>query len=331
MPLNRLAKSTARRLLHGTGWLRGVRFWNRRAFRILMYHDFPSMPGLQESLARQCAHIRRYYHVVSMLDVARHLHEGAPLPSNAVAVTVDDGSRDFLINAYPVFHAHKIPVTVYLVSGFLDRRFWFWWDQVIYLVGNSRRPAVELSFLGGLSESFSLETLEDRQETIERITKVLKKLNPDERRRAVEDQLAKMFEVDLPSDPPPSMAPLAWSEVRRLADNGVEVGAHTVTHSLLSTVLDPRDLHDEIHVSKKRIEEELKRPVAHFCYPYGKWGDFDDKAVAEVKQSGFLTAVTAEHGLNTRTSDPLRLKRFSVDPMFPEFYFHERVSGLHLG
>src|SRR5579864_7816253 len=100
--MTRRGKSMARILLHQAGWLRGIRFWNRNGFRILMYHDFPAVPGMQEALAKQCEHINRYYKVVTMSDIAKHLREGAPLAPNALAVTVDDGGRDFLFSAYPV-------------------------------------------------------------------------------------------------------------------------------------------------------------------------------------------------------------------------------------
>src|SRR5438094_716043 len=105
MKLNRFSKAMARTLLHRAGGLSGARCWNRGAYRILMYHDFPAIPGLQEALAKQCAHIARHYELVSMTDIGRYLREGKPLPKNALAVTVDDGHRDFFLNGYPVFQA----------------------------------------------------------------------------------------------------------------------------------------------------------------------------------------------------------------------------------
>src|SRR5882724_2515947 len=110
--------------------IRWARYWHRQGIRILMYHDFPSVSGLQDALTKQCAHIARYYNVVTLTDIGRYLREETALPKNALAVTVDDGNRDFLLNGYPIFHAHKIPVSVFLVSGFLDGQMWLWWDQV---------------------------------------------------------------------------------------------------------------------------------------------------------------------------------------------------------
>ena len=65
-----------------------------------------------------------------MKQVAAALHGGEPLPPKAVAITVDDGYRDFLLRAYPVFHEFEIPATVFLVSDFIDGTGMLWWDRL---------------------------------------------------------------------------------------------------------------------------------------------------------------------------------------------------------
>ena len=330
MQLKRQGKSVARTMLHRAGGLRGVRYWNRRGIRILMYHDFPSAPGLLDALAIQCAHIARDYEVVSLTNIGRHLREGTWLPKNALAVTVDDGNRDFLLNGYPVFHAHKIPVTVFLVSGFLDKQLWLWWDQIIYILEESRRSSVRLSLSGGQPPvAFPLETAAERQHAILIITEALKALPDEERTHVIEESLSKLLEVELPRQPPSRMAPMNWSEVRKLAESGIDFGAHTVTHPVLSRIRDPQGLIFEIERSKRRIEEELHRSVPHFCYPYGCWEDFNDQTLKVLEQCKFQTAVTAERGLNYRASHPFLLKRIPVEPMMPDFYFQESLAGLH--
>ncbi len=44
---------------------------------------------------------------------------GAPLPANAVAVTFDDGFRDFADNALPPLTARSLPVTLFVTTGAL--------------------------------------------------------------------------------------------------------------------------------------------------------------------------------------------------------------------
>lgn len=332
MQLKSYGKSLARALLHRAGGLRGVRYWNRRAFRILMYHDFPSVPGLQDALARQCAHIARHYQIVSLTDIGRYLREGISLPDNALAVTVDDGNRDFLLNAYPVFVAHKIPVTVFVVSGFLDGNLWLWWDQIRYVIERSRRTFFELPLSPGRPPvRFAIATPEQREQAISTITQSVKLLSNAERKQTLNGSLSALLDVELPQEPPPHLAPMNWSEVRQIVENGFEVGAHTVTHPVLSRIRDPQELLREIEQCKRRMEEEVRRPVLHFCYPYGHWEDFNDQTLEVLERCHFQTAVTAQHGLNYRGTHPFKLARLSVEPMLPEFYVQERLSGLHSG
>ncbi len=331
MPLKHLGKRTLRFLLHQAGGLQSVRYWNRNSFRILMYHDFPSIPGIEDALARQCAHLTKHYNLVSMTDIARYLREGAQLPKNALAITVDDGNRDFFINAYPVFQAHQIPVTVFLVSGFLDGDFWLWWDQIRYILERTKVPQFVFPILPGQPPViFKLETSDQRECAIETITRTLKYLTNNER-RPILSTLAETLNETIPIDPPSHMAPMTWAEVRQLGKHRVDLGAHTVTHPVLSRVTDPQNLFIEIDRSKKRIEQEIGQPVTHFCYPYGLKEDFNLETTKALDQCHFQTAVTALHGMNSYDSNPLCLKRLSVDVLLPEFYFKERVAGLHSG
>src|SRR5260370_27746941 len=113
-------KHVARVAFHKAGGVPMARWIHRKGLRILMYHRFSD----RDALARQCAHLRAHYAPVSMAQVAAWLEHGAALPQNALAITVDDGYRDFYQVAYPVFREHAIPATVYLVSEFLDRKLW---------------------------------------------------------------------------------------------------------------------------------------------------------------------------------------------------------------
>src|SRR6266404_6472556 len=139
------------------------------------------------------------------------------------------------------------------------------------------------------------------------------------------------MEVDLPAQLPPEWQPLTWDEVRRLQRQGVEFGAHTVTHPILTQLEDQAAIHAEISVSKQRVEAELGAPVLHFCYPNGKREDIGIAALEAVRRCGFLTSSTTIPGLNF-DANPLLLRRFTIDPSKPRAEFSALLSGLfHLG
>ena len=292
-----------------------ARWLNRKSLRILMYHRF----GDPVALAEQCAHIRAYYEPVSMAKVAAWLEGGDALPQNALAVTVDDGYRDFYRVAYPVFREFGIPATVYLVSDFVDRRLWLWVDQVRYCYRNGRAKLAEL------------ETEEDRNAAAFKLIESLKRVPNSERQRTLA-KLPKQLEVTLPQQAPQQYEPLRWDEVREMAatGTGIEFGAHTRTHPVLSRVKKADDLAEEIAGSKRRIEQQLDRTVNHFCYPNGSNEDFTDAAVQAVRGAGFRTSVTTEKGLIHSGVDPLRLPRIGVQPELDSDYFERCAAGFRV-
>jgi peptidoglycan/xylan/chitin deacetylase (PgdA/CDA1 family) len=255
-----------------------------------------------------------------MRDVARALHNGVSLPYKAVAVTVDDGYRDFL-NGYEVFRRYGIPVTVYLPTDFLDRRGWLWWDLLRYMIDNTRMNCVELSFGSTNRLRLDLADCSKRRQIFERLKLWAKHARNDERLLLLQD-LRRLLQIEPPAEPPEQDAPLSWHEVRALHGRGVEFGAHTKSHPILSRVSENAAM-DEIRGSKKRLEEELQSPVIHFCYPNGRLEDIGSFAVEDVKKAGFYTAVTTEYGFNTVHSNMFLLKRIGVEPEMPPYWFEE--------
>jgi peptidoglycan/xylan/chitin deacetylase (PgdA/CDA1 family) len=95
----------------------------KRRVTILAYHRLtPTVADVHFTI------LRRYYNPIRLqqyLD-ARRTNTLGRLPSKSVVVTIDDGHRS-IYGLKDVFAKHRIPVTVFLCSGFVEsgRRFWF--------------------------------------------------------------------------------------------------------------------------------------------------------------------------------------------------------------
>ena len=309
--------------MHGAGGLHLIRAQNSDGLRILMHHRFPA--GQQASLEAQCAHIRKYYHPISLTEVGQRLRSGQAFPPNSLAITIDDGYRDFFDTGYAIFQRYGIPVTMYLVTDFLDGKDWLWMDRIKYAIAQSPLETLELPLAGEIMR-LPLGTAGQRDRASHLVRERAKRIPHGELLQLIES-LPRLLRVKFPGAPPAGMAPLRWDEVRQIDRQGVEFGAHTKSHPILANVWNRELVREEIAGSKRRIEAELGHPVEHFCYPSGQAVDVSEAAMDSVREAGFATAVTSEIGLAQPGDDPLMLHRIGVDPSLPAFYFHELAAG----
>jgi peptidoglycan/xylan/chitin deacetylase (PgdA/CDA1 family) len=115
---------------------------------------------------------------------------------------------------------------------------------------------------------------------------------------------------------------LSWGELRTLVERGWEVGAHSMTHPLL-TQLDDETLAAELRGSKLRCEEMLGVPCRTMAYPTG---DFDERVERAAGAAGYDAAAT----LPKQFTGPRALAwpRVSVQRRDGDLAFRAKVSPL---
>ncbi len=289
-----------------------------------MYHRIADPPVDRWSLAVSPAHFEEHLHVLSCTRQPFPLAEfigrliSGTLPPNAVALTFDDGYVDNLIAGKPRLAAEDIPATLFLPTGFIDRSEAFWSDELATFILLSRSPqSFELVVRNqAMYFDFDTETAEHgtrpadtskaRHAALWTIWQALRKLEDEERRSA----MVKLRSIFAETDHRVSLGrPMTGDEVRTIACDGlVTIGAHTVTHPVLSS-LETAACQHEITESKLACEALIGAPVAEFAYPYG---DFDAKARAAVKAAGFTVAFSIQHGPATVASDIWAMPRIQV-------------------
>lgn len=315
-------KSAARALFHHAGGTWVTRFKSRNGARILMYHRFP--PG--SCLEAQCEHLKKYYRPISLTELGLSLQHKRKLPPLAVVFTVDDGYRDFFLEAFPILSAHSIPAIVFLATDMLDTGRCLWVDWVGVLFNACSLPKIELELPGRPPVEFRLSSPQDRKRAALE-TKAALKLTPNDQRLWFLAKLPGLLGLEAPPAIPPEHAPLSWDEVRLMANAGVEFGAHTRSHPILSQVNSVDEVRAELCGSKQRIEQETGQPVLHFCYPNGHLCDFTPETVSIVRECGFLTAVTGEKGINFTDADRYQLRRLHQEPSTPLAQYAHQVAG----
>ncbi|UUZ51383.1 polysaccharide deacetylase family protein [Massilia sp. B-10] len=90
---------------------------------------------------------------------------------------------------------------------------------------------------------------------------------------------------------------------------GIEIGAHTISHPIL-TSLDDASSRLEIEGGKRELEAIIGKPVRLFAYPNGKVGkDFDQRHTAMAREAFFAAAFTTRSRAISGGTDLYQLPR----------------------
>jgi peptidoglycan/xylan/chitin deacetylase (PgdA/CDA1 family) len=277
----------------------------RPRVQILTFHrvnddNDPFLPSLPTAVfAARMAYIARHYRVMTVEDLAAALQEGR-VPKNALAITFDDGYRDNFTHAAPILKRLGLPATIFLVTGHIDTPRALWFDRLAMAFKSATARRVELAD----GQLLSLGTVSDRLAALDTALTHLKRLSDDERTDSVEQLMIPLR----PNPERPKRLMLSWDEVDALRGLGFSIGAHTITHPILSRLTADRAW-EEIHGSKAAIEKVLGEPVRGFAYPNGRADDYTETVTQLVRDAGFTCAVTTRRGPNDTRTPVLELRR----------------------
>lgn len=103
---------------------------------------------------------------------------------------------------------------------------------------------------------------------------------------------------------------LSLEQLRELAASPlITIGAHTRTHPMLPS-LQPSQSWEELEGSKSDLENALGISVHHLAYPSG---NYNALILQQVREIGFVTAVTTQEGLLQREDRLYMLRRVRVN------------------
>ena len=291
---------------------------NRNKLLILTYHRFSRGQDASKSSASDFESHLQYLsvhnNVLSLAEAVESLKNGKLLPPNATVITIDDGYRDAYEIAFPKLKKYGFPATVYAITDFVDQKIWLWTDLMRYVMAKTDDTEISLDFGSGDVVQAKLNDGVKRLETANRINERLKKM-PNAEKDAKIAEIARQLKVEVPSVPPPEFAAMTWDKAREMDADGVRIESHTVTHPILTNI-SQTELDFELGTAKTRLEEQLCRPVDHFCYPNGSLNDTVRRAAAT---AGYVSAVTTAYGFNNGGNDKLLLNRIDAQSAIESF------------
>lgn len=274
---------------------------------VVIYHRVPAAP---DPLLPIEPHAERFrdemrllascFNVLPLADAVRRLQEGT-LPTRATCITFDDGYANNCEIAMPILQSLGIPATVFVATGYLDGGRMFN-DTVIETV-RLADGAIDLSEIG--LGRIPVSDAESRRCVIREILSRVKYLEPAERRSRIErisgTSLARL-RTDLM---------MTRDQVRQLHLGGIEVGAHTVDHPILTSV-DDTEARAQIERSRTELEGIIGKAVRGLAYPNGAPNrDYAQRHAMMARAAGFDYAMSTAYGSAQCSADRYQLPRVS--------------------
>ncbi|MCX7899950.1 MAG: polysaccharide deacetylase family protein [Methylocystis sp.] len=290
------------RLLRASGAHRLAEPYTRGLGALLMFHrvrpsqgdEFDPNAGLAvtpDFLDALLTHVAtRGYDIVS-LDAALASLRAGGADRPFVALTFDDGYRDFADHALPILERHAAPFTLYVTSGFADGAARLWWLELEEAVRRLNHVCV---CVAGRRVARACATAREKTQTFWEIYWLLRQRDESELRRGI-DVICEQAGLD----------PLAltrenclnWEALTPLARHPLAtIGAHSVTHARLARVSED-EARREIADCRAAIAGRLGVDARHFCYPVGDRASAGAREFALAEQLGFASGVTTRPGV----------------------------------
>ncbi|MGB7286404.1 MAG: polysaccharide deacetylase family protein, partial [Salaquimonas sp.] len=242
-----------------------------------------------------------------------------------LSVTLDDGYRDNLEFAVPLFRKYNIPYTIYIAPGLVDGRATLWWEDLEHLIAS--RSRLDIDMPKGRVE-FPLRDREEKEKAFKQLLEYLSFDVTEIEQRQIMKDLCCFYKLDTEAHRAKSI--MNWEELKQLAQDPLcTLGAHTIGHHAVGR-LSFEDALYEMEESKRLVALETGKEVKHFAYPYGYPAAASGRDFKLAEQCGFSTAVTTRHGVCYRQhqNHMTALPRISLNGKFQKLrHVKALISG----
>jgi len=259
----------------------------RKRLLVLCYHsvisdDSPQDPRTNiavttQQFESQLQILRKHWRPISLAELDAVIQGAGDLPDYSVLVTFDDGFRNNITHAAPLLKKHGIPAIAFLATGLIGTSDMLWTQEVA-----ERHRYQKERYRYQNTPSSELRVQPPRRWLPEKLKRF-----PNIERLEYIDYLRAHSELVVDSDWQRELYSfMDWNEVRQLRTFGIDVGAHTVSHPILSS-LSPDEIRQELSVCKAKIEQETGTPCHTIAYPNGGEADFTVAIMEECRKLGF--------------------------------------------
>ncbi len=309
----------------------------RRRLAVLCYHGvisrrrndwqdlFTFLVDVSEFTA-QLEYLCKHFTPLSASELCEGLLGNRPWPGNPVVITFDDGYRNNVTLAAPILKKMGVPAIFHLTTAYLGSPSILWTTEMRLRVLDWPEPEIactlgrydlrscgpdrrrRLGVANQLVEQCKRASLETREQLLVLL-------------RSKTEALPSLYDEE-------AHAFMDWQEARWLATQGFELGSHTVSHPVL-TSLAAEAVESELRQSRQKIETEAGAPCRFLAYPNGGPEDYSAEVMRWAERAGYQAAFSVED--RHAGERPLRwaIPRLRVYHGMPGNIFRAKVSGVY--
>ncbi len=310
----------------GLLWL--ARWWMQRSGQTLIILNYHRATG--GDLRRHLLYLRRHYRMMHLEEALEELYsahkEGKQKQDRhtLLALTFDDGYHDNYTHAFTLAKELQVPITIFLIPGYIESRKPFWWLEGRRLANLTQVDKVTLE-----GYTYQLERPGERDKLAQAIDSHLFHATSVAEREAFLQHAREALVIPLETRVEETVRPLTWTEIREMKQSGwVSFGAHTMHHPILAYLTDPEEVNGEVCDCRRVLEQQLGHPIRTFAYPVGKPEHIGEEGLRAVRNTGYSWAVTTMNEVSTPQSDPYLLQRLSGDVSRHWQVMAAEVSGI---
>lgn len=288
----------------------------------------------RDSLMRQLDLLKKRYNVISPEQFRLWCESKCQLPPRSVLLTCDDGLRNALTDILPAFQELGLNGLFFVTENSLSGNSSMLWHDELYLMllEAPDRLILELNDLGIRERATGLKgkramwwRLVSRFSRFERAVRhgILEQVR-------IQMGIAANWKDRYFDDPICQRVcySLNLEQTRRLAASGMCIGAHTLSHPVLSQM--SADLAwEEIVESRHRLEQALERPIWALAYPFGHSGALGDREIEMAERAGYVCAFLNGGGGLGASSSMFAIPRVHVTHEMGLSEFEAHISGFH--
>lgn len=286
-----------------------------------------------EMLRCQLRLLKARYGVISPEQALAWRQGKFQLPKRAVLLTCDDGLLNCLTDMLPVLQEEGVRCLFFVTgASTADARSGLWYEDLFLMLLRAPDGPFEFS-QAGIEIRAELKSRQQRRAVWWSMVKQLSQadrarrgafLNAWQPERALPDrELGEKDSVDCRR-----FGLLTRHEINELSAAGMTIGAHTVSHPMLSQL--SADLaYREICESRAQLESVLPTPVWAFAYPFGNPESVTSDILGMPRSAGFDAAFLNCGGGLGANLPPYALPRIHVTAQMSLSEFEAHVSGFH--